>query len=102
MVVHHSKKEAKQVVEDLIRFYSEVYNIDPELPVKIAKAESGFDPLAKNASSTASGVYQFIRSTWKENCEGDVFDYNENIKCAVRLISEGKEKHWDASKSNWL
>lgn len=30
----------------------------------IANRESGFDPLAKNPSSTASGLFQFLTSTW--------------------------------------
>lgn len=30
----------------------------------IAWRESRFDPLAKNSQSTASGLYQFLTSTW--------------------------------------
>jgi hypothetical protein len=32
----------------------------------IAQYESGFNPLAKNPKSTASGEWQFIDSTWRE------------------------------------
>jgi len=85
----------------LIIYYSEEYGIDPALPLAVAKAESNYHPLAKSKTSTASGVFQFIRSTWKENCVGEVFNAEDNIRCGVRMISEGGIKHWNASKSVW-
>lgn len=93
--------EKPKDVPGLIKYYSEVYNIDYRLPMEVARAESGFNPLAKNKHSTASGVFQFIRSTWAENCEGDVFNADDNVRCAVRMIGEGGIRHWDASKHVW-
>lgn len=31
------------------------------------------------------GVYQFIEGTWKNYCEGNVFDYKANIACFMEL-----------------
>lgn len=38
--------------------------VTPGYLSKLASAESGGNPLAKAASSTASGAYQFLKSTW--------------------------------------
>ena len=40
--------------------------MDPELLMTVAKIESGLDPNAKAKTSSATGLFQFIASTWKE------------------------------------
>lgn len=72
-----------------------------EIATEIARAESGFNPNAKNPKSTATGIFQFIKGTWKKYCEGDRLNYEDNVACAVRMLSEGGYSHWDASKSLW-
>lgn len=76
----------------------------------IANAESGLNPNAKNASSTASGLYQFINSTFLRYCIqrynftdslDDKNDPDIQIKCAITLLSEGGENHWNASRKYW-
>ena len=37
--------------------------------VRTAAVESSFDPTAKSATSTASGMYQFVEATWLEMVE---------------------------------
>lgn len=32
--------------------------------MRVAGCESGYDPKAKNSSSTAGGLFQFLDSTW--------------------------------------
>ena len=59
-----------------------------EKALNIAWCESNFDPFAKNNSSTASGLFQFLDSTWEENCEGDKFNYRDSIKCFVKLYPQ--------------
>lgn len=76
-------------------------NYNPKRAVAIAKAESNLIPTAKSKTSSASGIFQFIKSTWNENCTGDVFNEDDNIKCAVRMLGEGGENHWNASRHVW-
>ncbi|QXN70486.1 putative endolysin [Bacillus phage vB_BspM_AgentSmith] len=40
--------------------------MDPELLMTVAKIESGLDPNAKAKTSSATGLFQFIASTWNE------------------------------------
>jgi soluble lytic murein transglycosylase-like protein len=76
-------------------------NIDPELFLEIARCESGLDPRAKNLKSSASGLYQFLPSTWLSWGSGDVFDVNDNVDAAVRLFLVKGVKPWLASKACW-
>lgn len=95
----------KQRVIDLIRATSERYGIQPELPLAIARCESGYNANAKNRSSTASGVFQYLAGTWANTPEGkagkSVFDVEANIEAAVRHIAKKGTSPWNASKHCW-
>lgn len=96
-------------VPELIIKYSDYYQIPSSLTFKIAKCESGYNPLAKNKSSTASGVFQFLNGTWQEtrdqmglNSSLELkLDAEENIKTAIWKIANGGLNAWNASKGCW-
>lgn len=48
-----------------IKKASEKYNVPFEYMLAIAAKESNFDPNAKSKTSTATGLYQFIKKTWE-------------------------------------
>lgn len=97
----------KKISEKILE-YSEKHGIDAMLALNIACAESCthdkngniiFNPNAKNPNSTASGIFQFLQGTWNSMCEGDVFDENDNIECAVKILATSTGiKHWEASR----
>lgn len=79
-----------------------VPNQDILTMIRIARAESGLRPRAKNPTSTASGVYQIIASTWYHyDCVGDKWDFEDNIRCAYRLYQRSGFQPWNASKAVW-
>lgn len=93
------KTYTKEEVEAMIVAYSAQYGIDPETPKCIAFHESGYNQFSKNKSSTASGVYQYLTSTWKNTDEGkaglSVFDADANVKAAVKYMAIHKStKPW--------
>lgn len=51
-------------IKDAIQTASRRTGVSFEYLVKQAEAESGFDPNAKAATSSATGLYQFIDRTW--------------------------------------
>ena len=91
-------------VQDLIRKYSAEYGISAEAPLCIAKLESGFNANSKNKSSSASGVYQYLDSTWRSTDEGkaglSVFDADSNVRAAIKyMASRGNARPWTVAKS---
>jgi hypothetical protein len=74
--------------------------------IRIARAESGLNPMVKNKSSSATGIYQFISSTFHRYCQGkNVYDFVDNIDCFYRVLEvDGYPKglnHWNASRAKW-
>jgi hypothetical protein len=76
-------------VRTLIRQAAERYGVNPEALVRIGQIESGLRPGAKNPTSTASGIFQFIDSTWKQYGRGaDPFDAAANIDAGARFARD--------------
>lgn len=74
----------------------------------IARVESGFNPKAKNPSSTASGVFQIINATAAAlglKLE-ERFDAKANISAMLKLFDEYqrriKKKYPNASEEEWV
>lgn len=57
------------------------HGISPMVALRIANCESGYDRLVKNQNSTATGIYQFLDSTWEHNCTGNRLDPYANVDC---------------------
>lgn len=93
--------ERDYTIPELIDYYSDSYGVDKDLSRAIAYCESQYDPIAKNASSTAEGVFQFIDSTFAKYCTGEKLNSKDNISCGVRLISERQTGHWNESVACW-
>lgn len=74
------------------------FGISGYLALSLAEDESRFNPRAKNPSSTAKGIYQFLDGTFETNCEGNPFDPIDNIVCAHQMLSENplNIRHWTA------
>ena len=72
-----------------------------EIATEIAISESKLDSLAKNPESSATGIFQFLKSTWRKNCKGDRLNYEDNIACGVSILVQNGFAHWNASKYLW-
>lgn len=70
----------------------------------IIECESGGDPRAQNPSSSASGLFQFIDSTWRGlGGSGSAKDasVDEQYRMAEKLYAQSGTSPWNASKSCW-
>ena len=82
-------------------------SIDPELLKRIAYCESGFQISVKNKNSTASGIFQFLDSTFISQAKAYGMEWSDKnspeiqAELAAKIIADGGIKHWYASKNCW-
>lgn len=57
-------------VQEAINLAAFAYGVDPGRMTRIAFCESRFSPVAVNGTSGASGLFQFLPSTWNSNRYG--------------------------------
>ena len=97
----------RDAVIAIVRSKAIKYNIDQDLFLRIAKCESGFKADAQNKTSTASGVFQFLTSTFTKQAEAhglqwtDKNDAETQAELAAHMIAEGGLRHWNASRECW-
>lgn len=92
-------------IEHLLRDAAREQGIDEELFVRVAWCESGFKLGIHNVASTASGIFQFLDSTFnsqmnKYGLTGDK-DSEIQILLASLMIRDGGIGHWNASRTCW-
>ena len=97
-----------QTIEEKIIYFAEKQGVDPTLAVAIARCESGLQEKAKNPNSSASSIFQFVKSTWKSTTkrmgwiEGtDVFDPHLNVVAGIWLLKTDGVIHWKSSEDCW-
>jgi hypothetical protein len=91
----------KEEVIELIKHYSEEFGADETIALNIAKCESGYKYNAKNGTSSATGVYQTIKSTAKAWNIEDPTNAEQNVRESVRRIADGQYSHWNTSRHCW-
>lgn len=75
--------------------------------MRVIRCESHGDPSARNPHSTASGLFQHLRTYWSERSgkagwsEADIFDPEANVAVAAWLYYHGGPSHWNASRGCW-
>ncbi|MEJ7902136.1 MAG: SH3 domain-containing protein, partial [Thermomicrobiales bacterium] len=64
--------------------------------LRVARCESVLDPNAVNASSNASGLFQFLPSTWATTPYADqnIFDPVANAEAAGWMWANGRRNEW--------
>jgi len=64
--------------------------------LRVARCESNLDPSAVNASSGASGLFQFMPGTWATTpyADQDIFDATANANAAGWMWSVGRRNEW--------
>lgn len=78
-------------IQNLIAKKATSYGVDPALALGIAKAESSFNPKAKNKASSAAGIFQLIDSAWdKYGGKGSKLDPEANTDAAMRMLRDNQ------------
>jgi soluble lytic murein transglycosylase-like protein len=78
-------------LQELIRYYSDYYQVDPVLVALIMEQESGYDPFALSPAG-AMGLMQLMPDTaWMLGVE-DPWNPEENIEGGVRYFSQQMDR----------
>jgi len=89
-------------VVELIKKYADEYGVDRQTCLNIAFCESGYRNIPNwYGERYGIGCYQFVRTTFNEQCDGDIYNSEDNIKCAIKLISRGELWRWKTSQKCW-
>ncbi|HYM51748.1 MAG TPA: transglycosylase SLT domain-containing protein [Candidatus Limnocylindrales bacterium] len=74
-----------------------VFNGSPGLTwaLRVANCESHYNPLAVNRASGASGLFQFMPSTWNANFPGwNIWDPMAQARAALTFYNAGRQSAW--------
>jgi soluble lytic murein transglycosylase-like protein len=103
--IYEGRAYSKEEVIQLIKDYARQYGVNEDLPLRVARCESGYNQFSKNSHSTASGVFQYIAGTWRNTEAGrqgiSPFDADANVRMAIKSIASGGISNWNASKHCW-
>lgn len=87
--------------------YAQSYGVSPSLALAIATCESQLKPWARNAHSTAKGLFQFLDSSWegfsreKWGFIPDPLNPRYNAELGAYVLKEYGTTPWNASKDCW-
>ena len=87
-------------IEAIIRAAADTWGADPTQLLRVAYCESRYNPNAYNASSGASGLFQFLATTWAPNsvragyAGASVFDPVANANTAAYMFSRQQARQW--------
>lgn len=63
--------------------------------LRVARCESRYNPLARNVSSGASGLFQFMPSTWSAHFAGwNIWDPYAQARAALAFYDKGATNAW--------
>lgn len=107
--VYQNKQQGEKIVQDSIKSYiseaSYKTGIDEDFLVKTAFIESRLNPRAINPKTGASGLFQFLPSTWKRMVQkyGEIFNISEkdimNPAANATMAALLAKEHAEAIKS---
>lgn len=95
------KAPTREEVVNYIAIQSKEQGLNPEMMLCIAFHESGYNFLAKNPNSSASGIFQFLKGTWSATRtqmgmeSSSPFNARDNIDTAIWKIKHGGIHAWD-------
>jgi len=87
-------------IESVIRAAAAAWGADANQLLRVAWCESRYNPLAYNARSGASGLFQFIPTTWAANsvragyAGASAFDPVANANVAAYMFGSGQAWQW--------
>lgn len=97
----------KASIRQMIVQYASYYGVDGNLALRIVQCESQFNPTAQNLHSTASGLFQWLDSSFvyygkKYGLKGEKNNPETQIRLSMLVLRDGGVKNWEASRPCWM
>ena len=88
----YSEKEILGFISSAAKKYGQSNNA----MVRVARCESNLDPCAVNRSGPYYGLFQFLKSTWKNTPYGDqnIYDPKAQAMATAWMWKEGRKNEW--------
>lgn len=106
-LISASNVQASSVTPDIettIRLVAKNAGVDPDLAMRVAKAESALNPDAVNVNKDGSrdrGIFQINDKWHPEVTDGQAFDPVWSTQFFCTAFKAGHLDWWNASKANW-
>ncbi|GAB4143200.1 MAG: hypothetical protein OHK0017_00260 [Patescibacteria group bacterium] len=100
IVVPVSSSVNRDDARTMIDYYAQMYGVNPDKLFRVMMCESGGRSNAKNKSSSASGIMQFMPRTFYANAarvgipNPDLWNPEHQIQTAAWMFSIGQERQW--------
>jgi hypothetical protein len=78
----------------LIKDTATRYGLDPELAMRVARQESGFNPRATSRAG-AQGLFQLMPGTAKDLGVTDAYDPVQNVDAGIRYLKQQMDRYQD-------
>ena len=93
-----------ETVEQTILRVAKEEGVDPDLALRVARCESGFNPGARHVNSTGSvdrGLYQWNNYYHPDITDEIAFDSEKATRAFCKAFKAGHLNWWNASKKCW-
>lgn len=92
---------SKTIIIKLIMFYSQIYHVDANLSLAVAKTESGLN--SKAISKTHDyGLFQLNEASFKQYTKAQLLDPNINIPEGIKYLAKMKKECKFKDNNNFL
>lgn len=81
-------------IADIIAAAAQRHGVDPARLIRVATCESHLNPLSVNASSGASGLFQFMSATFYGNGGHNIWDPADQAEIAAKMFAAGQAYQW--------
>jgi uncharacterized protein YraI len=90
------KSWTREEIVDFIYAAANYYGVNGDDMLRVAKCESNLNPFNVTAPHFATGLFQFLPSTWATTiyAERDIFDPEVNAYAAAWMWSVGRRNEW--------
>ena len=85
---------SQAAIANIIRAAAAKWGVDPNQLIRVAMCESGLNPNSYNASSGATGLFQFKPPTFYQHGGTNIWDPTDQANVAAHMFAQGLAYEW--------